>query len=381
MATVTRTIGSTGKNYSTITAWEAATNLNGGADIWEGTGDADEDFNETVTFDVDGTSATSHVRLTTTSANRFAGVWDTGKARNAYTGAATAVYQIEADWVQIEWQQIYRPDSGSLGASDEGIRLTGSCSNVLISYCLLWTDDTVTNDTDGIYIGTSGTYTLAVDNCIVVGWNRGCLHEQMTATGAGNVLTLYLDHCTFLYGGESGGGANEEAPLSIRQDDNNHTITAYNCIFKAQNAGAGTDDLYFDNGATDTTTLTGSHNCYDNINDQTAGTLTNNWSSTVAATGGVVETDTANSVIITETTRDATFDATLQDLANNVAIEAGTNRQGSEPDTRQDFSVAINGSRPTTGIDLGAIQVSTTATAGGILPTTLSTARRHLLTR
>ena len=61
----------------------------------------------------------------------------------------------------------------------------------------------------------------------------------------------------------------------------------------------------------------------------------------------------------------------LDDAAGNLAAGNATNRQGSEPDGRQDFSVAINGARPTTNVDIGAAQLQDGADFTGTVAETM----------
>lgn len=361
MAVVERTIiQGGGGDYTSLAAWKAATNLNGGTDTWKGITSDNSDYDEALVINEGGTSTSSRIWLTTDSANRHSGVWTTGKARMAYTGAATAVIELQSDYVAIEGMQIYRPTSGSIGDSDEGIRVGSSASTgCCISRCIIWTDDDAGFiDTDGIYIGNWEISSLYIDTCNIYGWARSASHFQQFAGDFNQSVTI--DHC----GSQGGGDKADEATLNIDQRGSaTTTITSYNSWFAGQTgtSPAGSDVRINANGVTSTGTIAGSHNAYSSTISTGSGTRNFNDTNRQNPSDGLVDTAPSTAgVYITESDYTSTgYDATPVDHANNVLIENGTDRQGSEPDPIQDFSIDIAGnSRPTTGVDIGPFQIS-----------------------
>lgn len=368
MAVVERDIiAAGGGDYTTIAAWESATNLNSGADIWKGKITDNAAYDEAVVINGGGTGTTSYVWLTVDSANAHAGVWDTGKARLTYSGGNTAAIQIDSDFVRVDWLQIYR---STPGVSDEGIRIaTDNTNDVLLDYLVCWTDSG-TNDTDGVYAGAI-TVDCSVSNSVFYGWNRGSIHSQQS--GSSDAHTINIDHCGLALNGDK----SDEANLNVQMEATGPSvITAYNTWIGGQTGSAAGSDIRADDGGSgDVIDFDGSNNAFDStsVTQVGSGTTNFNWTSNQDSSDGLVDTAPGTAgIYITETAGGSTFDATLVDHANNVCVTNGTNRQGSEPDARQDFSVAINGARGTTDVDIGPFQISgdTGATAS---PATIAT--------
>jgi hypothetical protein len=367
MATVVRDIiAGGGGDYTTIAAWETATNLNSGADIWKGEIADNSAYDESVVFDVDGTSTTSYVWLSTASANRHAGISGTGHGRVTYTGTGNAALIASAsDYLRISDLEVHRTAAG-MGTGDEGIRVNDA-DNALLQYLILWTDETSAINNDGV--ATESAFdntakTLSIDNCAIYGWNRAGVNTRfMDGSGA-----LNIDHCTIVYNGD--GSLAHTAPTNytgnLQCDDAIGTVSIYNNNFATMiNLDSATWDHNIANVPNTGGTLQGSHNAAEadaNVEDEQF--TTNTASSWQFDASGTTDSTAATAFIVTDFTGITTFDFTPVDDANNSLLDNGTDRQGSEPDSRQDFSIDLAGeTRPTTGVTIGAIQLASSSAA------------------
>ena len=325
MATVTKTIHKTTGDYSTIAAWEAATNLNSGADIWKGVISDAAAYDEAVTINAGGTGTSSYIWLTADSAVAHAGVAGTGHARMNYTGTATDAIEIASSFVRVDWLEIQR-SGGSFGNSDEAIRVSSGADDVLIDYCILWAATSTQSDTDGIYIGASASNPVNVSNSVIYGWVRGGIHLQQFS--GNNTVVVNADHNTVAYVGQG----TDEAPYNLNQAGTaTSTLNTYNSVAMGRISGTNRDIHLFAQNASSVCVLAGSHNAVNSVTTAGAGTNTQNQTSSVAATDGVVDSAPATAgVYVTDYTGVTTFDFTPVDHANNVILEAGTNRQGSD---------------------------------------------------
>ncbi len=373
MAIVEETIGS-GKDRATIALWEANVGVFG-TDTYKGIIQEDAEFNENVTLTGStGTpSITSYLWLTTDPANRHAGVAGTGHGRMRGSSGGTHVINVATNFTRIDWLEIQQDSNG---ASDEGIRVLVGADDVLVDYCIIWTDNTA-GSMDGVYTGSYAVADLRISNCIIYGWNRGGLHCQQFGSTA-RTISWEIDHCSIYDCGAD--LSNEVGALHVDSSAASDVIT----IGLSNTWGhiTGTDDEPFadtgDTGARGVpdgaVTWNGSHNLATvfTTHDEIDGTDNiTNWQH--ASDSPYVEETTQSSgnfVVVTEK-GPGSEDVTLLDTAaGNLAAGNGTNRQGSEPDARQDFSVAIDGFRRTTVVDIGAsaiqpiVQVGTTQSAG-----------------
>lgn len=125
MSTTTiKTVGSASRNYSTWTAWEAATPANlttsiAGGEIWQGEGYADSEFLETVT--VSGTTVDSTGYPVMTAAAGQSICDSSGNALNynaalgvalRYTGNGGHALNVAIDWVHSTRLQVYLDATG-----------------------------------------------------------------------------------------------------------------------------------------------------------------------------------------------------------------------------------------------------------------------------
>lgn len=115
-------------------------------------------------------------------------------------------------------------------------------------------------------------------------------------------------------------------------------------------------------------TWNGTHNAMDfATRDDLDGTDNiTNWQD---ATSGEVDTSKSSGawIVVVSLTAGSENLLMLDEAAGNLLAGNGTDRQGSEPDSRQDYSVDIAGNaRPTSNVDIGPHQF--TAAGAGALP-------------
>lgn len=119
MATVTKTIGTSSRDYSTITAWEAdldSSAMMGG--IYSSGDDAvgevynDSTFDERVVIDGGTSIGLSSVKLTAPSSERHDGKSGTG-ARIQYSGSSSPSFILKRSDLTVEWLELDLSDAGS----------------------------------------------------------------------------------------------------------------------------------------------------------------------------------------------------------------------------------------------------------------------------
>ena len=182
MATVTKSIGVSGRDYSTITAWEADLDNTG---IYASGDDAvgecynDSIFTDVVIIDGGGTVGLNSIDLTVASTDRHDGTAGTG-AVIGYSGgvAFTAAINGSCSWLEIDWG----------GTSASGNRDLISCHNNNYTYYfsnLLLHDASTSSSINGIY-GRYG-YVNATNNIV---YN---LTHTSAYTGRGILYASYRD--------------------------------------------------------------------------------------------------------------------------------------------------------------------------------------------
>ena len=360
MAIVEETIGS-GQDRATVALWESNVSAFG-TDIFKGIISTNDEFAEVVTLNGSGgtPSSTSYLWLTVDPANGHVGVAGTGHGRMA--GAGTGTLSIVAAFTRVDWLEIKGTGTGT---SHEGIRVQAGADDVLIDYCIVWSANTAQAQRDGIYTGNYSVANLRISNCMIYGWTRAGINLQ-NHTGA-NTQTIDIDHCSIYECGHD--DALESGALRLVSTSASAFMTLGIFNTWGDMAAVSASKEAFSDGETSTrttpagtSTWNGSHNLATEfgVNDEIDGTNnTTDWQ--YATTSPFTEETTQSSgsyVVITEKGV-ALIDMTLlDDAAGNLAAGNGINRQGSEPDTRQDFSTAIDGPRPTDVVDIGASQVS-----------------------
>lgn len=341
----TRTVGATGADHTTI----------GSAVSWfqsnhnfttDGIGTIQiidsAEYNEVVTISgIAGTpSSSAYLKLTASAGNRHAGVAGTGHARIRSSTNGSHAITVSIDFTLIEYLEIQQDSTGS---SDEGVRITSGINDVVISRCIIWTDSAAT-DTDGVYTGNWAA-SYSIDNCILYGWARGGIHLQNF--GGTETQTANIDYCTIY---DCGTSNDDEGGIVSRE------VSGATNILNIYNTASLDPDIsgraFFDYETA--STWTGTNNACTDTSLTTVGLTTGAQESlTVSAT-----TQSSGSFFVVNNITAGTEDLLLlDDAAGNLAYGNGTTRVGSEPDSRQDFSLDIAGntrSTTTPSPDIGA---------------------------
>ena len=318
-------------DYTSISAAENAAYLPGG--YHKIVIDDSNQYTEAVTFSAGGATSSNYLWLTVSEGNRHGGVAGSG-ARIKRPLTDTVVLNVTNNYTRFEHLEVI---------DGYGFQISGS--DCLISRCMI--------GGSGAYRGISDIQTgnLFVDNCAFYGANQSAI---MSFNGGS---LLHIDHCTLQTNSTTANvnyaGIRHAASNSGKETNLYNTIIV-DTPYYAYSAGNSTST----SGGTSNITDSGSNNIYDGAlsNSSNQGSITG-WISASSFS----DTSSGSSIISVNETNYSTLDYTLTNLSVNPAAGAGTNRIGSEPDARQDFSTDIAGNPRTTKagyIDIGAYQVS-----------------------
>lgn len=162
MATVTKTIGTSSRDYSSITAWEAdldSSAMMGG--VYSSGDDAvgevynDSTFDERVVIDGGGSIGLSSVKLTVASADRHDGRAGTG-AKIQYSGSTNPSVVLKRNDVTIEWLELDMSSAGSGVHSALNIGANAD-TNVFIRNNIIHSLVEQGGAVHGIYVWNSGS--------------------------------------------------------------------------------------------------------------------------------------------------------------------------------------------------------------------------------
>jgi hypothetical protein len=359
MAVTAKTIAASGADYTSISAWEAAANRASDANIWKGTCTDNTDHSAAVTFASGGTpSATSYLWLTS---DAYCPSHSASNRGGQYTGGNAQMYWITDNWCRIEKLDL----SGTDIAGTDRLIFVENAANVLISRCLIWNADPTVNGGIGIHADDTAV-TVSIDNCAIYGWGKGGVSGNDFSFG--KTQNWRIDHCTIVDNGNSGATGDGNIYMVVWGGPT-YNIPLYNTIVVD---GAGGDDEINSPNAGGTGNLSGSHNAYTSSAeiDAVYTNTTTNWQS--ATSGGVTGTKASGAWICYVNydvgNNPTAMDVTLVAGAGNLAVGNGTDRQGSEPDARQDFSLDIGGNvRSALTVDIGCSQISVDAAGGSLL--------------
>ncbi|MDF0598445.1 hypothetical protein [Psychromarinibacter halotolerans] len=346
-----------GGDYTTIAAWEAATDNDlVSADVVEiGRIDEAANYNESVTIAGATTDATRYRKLTVADGIWHEGVPDvTGIAHMKGNPSGRFIVIDESNfWIE---RLMMSHDGQSVDTSDECIRCQpGGRTGILISRCIF--EGSAVADTDAIYFNTStsaAANSASIDNCLAFGFGRGGLTIQFYNGASSSPWTLNVDHCTLNdFDNDSGGEGGGFQFHSYAAGTVNCPITFYNTTSTDPNTHA--DYGYDRTDTSGSATFSGSHNASSDTSLSTIGLTTGAQQSVVPAT--IFEDHGA-------------LDFTP---ASGQALDGnGTNRQGSEPDPRQDFSLDIGeNSRGTTDVAIGAYVIPSGAGSHALTATSV----------
>lgn len=240
-ATNTYTIGTTGRNYSTIQAWEDARDA--GTDIEKGECYNDSAFTAGVIIDGTTGDADSYMWLTVASGNRHSGTAATGVKIDM--GGTGTVITTGDDYTIVEWLEI--TDFGSSYGHSEGV-LINAGNNIIRNNIIH--DEVSDNRGLAIYVRASAN---TIYNNIIYGGD---------VSGSFNYGGIYFTYC---YGSVynntiyeiTGGGIVVEGGYTLGVK-NNIVSNANDDYLAASGGSFGTDSTSDYNIASDTT-APGSH--------------------------------------------------------------------------------------------------------------------------
>jgi hypothetical protein len=341
MADTTVTVRTDGTgDYTTITAAVAASDVSSG--YYKIEIDDSSVYSAAVNLSpATGTPTSSnYMWLTVSDGNRHAGVAGTGHA--SVNVAGTQALQLSSDYARVEYLEI---ETGSFNC------IFVTADNVLISRCILH---------DSPYRGfyTAASTSFSVDNSLIYGNARGL----WSFTGNSITRTGNFDYCTIV---DNAGVNNTETNVYLQANGSSgyQTLNFYNVAL----GGGYAQDIVVGGSYTANVTHGGSNNAWDTDTSQFGSSTYSYTSSQDISSGGVTTTTTtANAMIVTDLTPGSEnyTPVSATGAGSNLLLGNGSNRQGSEPDSRQDFSTDIRGkARPTTAgkIDIGAFQITTAA--------------------
>jgi hypothetical protein len=298
-----------------------------------------------------------------TEAVDITGVTGTPSATNYIWIRAGVGYSPEVIWSSTDLHTVL---IGQSHTRISGLKITSSRSGrnavkmgagvegVLLERCVLV--HTIAGE-NCVSTNSPGATSFSVDDCVFIS-NSGCgIYVGFNSPSAGD-KTINVDHCSFI-----GGGGNEDRAIVFRGYSGTPAVdvvaNVYNCAMEC-----GADAVIQSSAGTagaNTLTLNGSHNLH--TSSATTGTWTaentTDWQD--ASTGGLTETATTASAWIVSDLTSGTEDLQLVKAVgagSNLAEDNGTDRIGSEPDSRQDFSLDITGAtRGTANVNIGAFAV------------------------
>ena len=339
MADTTVTIKQDGTgDYTTIGSAVAAANVSSG--YWKMEIQDSNTYNESINIATASTTSSNYVWLTVASSHRHQGVYATsGHARLI---SSSYPLKLNSDYARVEYLEI-------LGTGTTALSVQNPCDNGLVSRCVMSTS----SNSNVAYIYPIGTFSM--DNCVLHGGTFNTVQVW-----ANYDVDLNIDFCSIMGG----------ADYALRAEPpGTNTLACRSDIYNT--ALAPTDTTSITTGGWSASgngswTHNGSHNAWDNDTSNfgsASGSYTN--SQDIPYGNVTTTTTTANAMIVTSTSGYGNYTPVeATGPGSNLVLGNGTNRQGSEPDSRQDFSTDIRGAaRPTAAgkIDIGAFQITTVA--------------------
>ena len=339
MADTTVTIKQDGTgDYTTIGSAVAAANVSSG--YWKMEIQDSNTYNESINIATASTTSSNYVWLTVASSHRHQGV----SATSGHARLINSSYplKLNSDYARVEYLEI-------LGTGTTALSVQNPCDNGLVSRCVI----SATSVGVVAYIYPIGTFSM--DNCVLHGGTFNTVQVW-----ANYDVDLNIDFCSIMGG----------ADYALRAEPpGTNTLACRSDIYNT--ALAPTDTTSITTGGWSASgngswTHNGSHNAWDNDTSNfgsASGSYTN--SQDIPYGNVTTTTTTANAMIVTSTSGYGNYTPVeATGPGSNLVLGNGTNRQGSEPDSRQDFSTDIRGAaRPTAAgkIDIGAFQITTVA--------------------
>lgn len=346
VTTYTKSVGTTARDYATLTLAEAdiasiATSAdlvtNDEAVVFECYNDST--FTESCAISGTTCDATRNVTFIAATGERHTGVRNTGVRNEALGGHGFDIYD---DHIVIEGFEVKTDDGGS----DECIRVRSGVIGLIVDGCILEPHATQTSH-DGVYTGNwdvgSATYPLTIRNCLFHGFDRGGVHLQSYNIETHQYVNVI--NCTFV-----------DCSAGVRFETNSAGSTLYLKAINCIGSNNGLD--FYERVATGTHYTTGSASNFGdsisaNFPDNTVSTMTDD-TNPGAGTWTIVEDHTGADY--------TAWDLRLVDDTDNDAQDAGDGPTANALVPEHD---AILTARSGSTTDLGFYQVS-----GGAPPAT-----------
>jgi hypothetical protein len=357
MSVNTSSIG-TGKDYATITLWEAFADYNLVAATTKEIGQiqTNENFDEHVIF-ADGTyDGTYYPLLTVHPDNRHAGVEGTGHAR-MYPSSSGHLLQIDKTYVVVQYLDLCV--TASAAASDECVRIGQYAGKFLISKCILHQSGS-DGSVDGVYASRNND--VYVDNCIGYYFQRFALHPQQWESSA-YTQNWYIDYCSLIHNNRDQIGSAGNLYPNANHSGTVINMNVYN-TFAAEPQGV--TPLNFNKTGSGTVNWAGSNVLADDATAESKFTASQDDVDLVD-----VEPSSGENIYANELTHGDPEDYRIKGENAYTETQNGISRIGSEPansvgtDSPQDFSTDIAG-RLRTGapsFTIGAYQFALAAAA------------------
>lgn len=344
----TVTVAASGADYTGLSAALADAGVDAGFYKIRITDTADYNFHGAVIANTGTPDIDRRIIIEADEASRHAGIAGTGHASWTTTSSSASGMDIDS-FTQIQYLQ--------LNAENTALRMFEfDSTDVLFSRIIGYSTGSTTSWLIGLnQLVFTGNTNLYIDNSVFVNLD---LSIELNLDASGNP-SIYLDHCTFALPYER--PANWHFRHDFNSKNNLVTVyTVYNCWLDPVSDPA--IRVLTTPGTGSSLTVVGSNNV-GGLNGFTDAT-DNTTAYTYAANGVTETTTTTNAIIVTDISPVSTFDGTPKKATGagvNELLKAGTNRQGSEPDPRQDFSTDIRGfARTATSarVDIGAFQIT-----------------------
>jgi hypothetical protein len=189
---VTKTIGTTGRDYSTIQAWEDAcpSNLVTADQVWKGTLYNDSEFTAGVTISGQTTDSTRYVWLTTEPGQSFrdhatattnALTYDQTKGVGIKASPAAYILDVQAANTLVENIQVYR--NGTYNYIDSAVSLTGSGAK--LNNSIVKSDSARSN----VFVAVSATG-AAINNCLLLATTTQSNGAKVAFGGSADSCTI-----------------------------------------------------------------------------------------------------------------------------------------------------------------------------------------------
>ena len=347
----TKTVGASGADYTTLEgalAW-MVTNHNYGTDgiatiriIDAGTYTLSSAAGYPYTVNLSGTpSSTAYLHITSNASDPFSG------PTLDCTHTSNAALMLWDSYTYISNLKFHLNNTST---STECIRCAiDNVSNILYSRCVFIALQQ-SSQQDGVYSGSIST-SGAIDHCVFVGFARSAIMFQQFQNNS-DTQTWTIDHCSFAVDGSD---ANEGGAINVRDRyaSNTYNINVYNCLgYDWGGSARNIFNVYTVAGGGSTINWAGSHNVADDTSAEAK--FTSSHDSVTFTESSPSAGENAWLTEINSTTE------TLIDLSiageNAFTVLNGSDRTGSEPDARQDFSTDIMGNTRGATPDIGAFE-------------------------